>query len=71
LALLKINIIPKWLALWGCIAAFIYFLAQAELLSTVIPTFPVIGIAGFLGSTLWLLWLILLGIKFIKAGRII
>ena len=66
LALLKVNIIPKWLAWWGFLSSSIYFLAQAELLATVIPGFPVIGIAGFLGSTLWLIWLILLGLKFIK-----
>jgi hypothetical protein len=71
LSLLRVNIIPKWLALWGCFASFIYLFAQTELLATVIPTFPVIGFAGFLGSTLWLLWLILLGIKFIQAGRIV
>lgn len=68
-ALLKMNIIPKWLAWWGFIASFIYFLAQAELLATVIPDFPVIGIAGFLGSTLWLLWIIMVGIKFIKINK--
>ena len=66
LALLKVNIIPKWLAWWGFLSSSIYLVAQAELLATVIPGFPVIGIAGFLGSTLWLLWLILLGLKFIK-----
>ena len=66
LALLKVNIIPKWLAWWGFIASFIYFFAQAELLATVIPGFPMINIAGFLGSTLWLLWIILLGVRFIK-----
>jgi hypothetical protein len=65
-ALLKVCIIPKWLALWGGIASFIYFLAQAELIATVIPTFPLISIAGFLGSTLWLLWIVLVGVKFIK-----
>jgi hypothetical protein len=63
-ALLKMNIIPKWLALWGFIASAIYFLAQAELFATVIPTFPVIEFAGFLGSTLWLIWLIIVGINF-------
>ena len=68
-ALLKVNIIPKWLAWWGFIAAFIYFLAQAELLASVIPTFPVIKMAGFAGSTLWLLWIILVGIKFINAAK--
>ena len=65
-ALLKGNIISTWLAWWGYIASFIYFLAQAELLATVIPTFPVIEIAGFLGSTLWLIWMILVGIRFIR-----
>lgn len=65
-ALLKVNIIPQWLALGGFIASFIYFLAQAELLATVIPGFPLIDMAGFIGSTLWLLWIILVGFKFIK-----
>ena len=70
-ALLKVSIIPKWLAWWGFIASFIYFFAQAELIATVIPAFPVIEIAGFLGSTLWLIWLTLVGVKFIKAKTII
>lgn len=48
------------------IASFIYLLAQAEMIATVVPTFPVIDVAGFLGSTLWLLWIILIGIKFLK-----
>jgi hypothetical protein len=68
-ALLKVNLIPKWLAWWGCIASLIYFLAQAELLATVIPGFPVIDMAGFIGSTLWLLWIILVGVKFIEAAK--
>ena len=68
-ALLKISIIPKWLAWWGFITSFIYFLAQTELLATVIPGFPVIDMAGFIGSTLWLLWIILVGIKFINANK--
>jgi hypothetical protein len=69
LALLKVKIIPKWLAWWGFIASFIYFLAQAELLASVIPAFPVIDLAGFVGSTLWLIWLILVGFQFIKIKR--
>ena len=68
-ALLKVETIPKWLAWWGFIASSIYLLAQAELLATVIPGFPVIELAGLIGSTLWLLWIFLLGIKFIAAGK--
>jgi hypothetical protein len=52
----------------GFIASFIYFLAQAELLATVIAGFPVIDLAGFAGSTLWLLWLILTGVHFLKVN---
>lgn len=65
-ALSKARIIPKWLAWWAYIASFIYFFAQAELLATVIPGFPVIGLAGFAGSTLWLLWLMVTGIRFLQ-----
>lgn len=70
LALSKVNIIPKWLAGLGLITSLIYFLAQAELLATVIPGFPVIDWAGLIGSTLWLLWLILVGIKYVHAGKL-
>ena len=53
----------KWL---GLVSSFIYLLAQAELFATVIPEFPVLDMAGFLGSTLWLIWLVVIGIFFIK-----
>ncbi|KAA5548369.1 DUF4386 domain-containing protein [Adhaeribacter rhizoryzae] len=65
-ALLKIKLIPEWLAWMGFISSFIYLLAQAELLATVIAGFPMIDVAGLLGSTLWLIWLILVGVNFIK-----
>jgi hypothetical protein len=62
----KLRLLPNWLIWWGYIASGIYFLAQGELLATVMPSFPVLDIAGFLGSTLWLIWLIVLGVKFRK-----
>jgi len=62
----KLKIVPRWITLLGYISSIIYFLAQAELLATVIPGFPVWEMAGFLGSTLWLIWLIIIGIKFLK-----
>jgi hypothetical protein len=57
---------PKWVNILGIISAFIYLLAQAELFATVMPGFPVWDIAGFIGSTLWLIWLVILGIKLIR-----
>lgn len=66
LAMWRIRLFPKWLHVLGFSSAVIYFLAQAELLATVIPGFPSWSLAGLLGSTGWLLWLIVLGILLIR-----
>lgn len=63
---MKNRIGPKWISLMGIISSAIYFLAQAELFATVIPDFPVWDLAGFIGSTFWLLWLVIVGIIFIR-----
>ncbi len=65
----KLNLFPKWVNWLGFISSFIYLLAQAELFATVIPNFPVWNMAGFIGSTLWLVWLIIVGIMFIKTKK--
>ncbi len=69
LVLYQTQVIKKWVAVFGVITSTIYFLAQAELFATVIPNFPYFGLAGFIGSTLWLVWLIILGVIFIKANK--
>jgi hypothetical protein len=65
-AFIKLNIFSGWVSWLGIIASAIYLMAQAELFATVIPGFPVWDMAGFIGSTLWLIWLIIIGIKFLK-----
>jgi hypothetical protein len=65
-ALVRQSVIASWLGWFGYLSSAIYFFAQAELLETVIKGFPVWNVAGFLGSTLWLLWLILVGISLIR-----
>jgi hypothetical protein len=71
-AFMKLKIFSTWLSWLGIIASVIYLIAQAELFATVVPGFPVWDKAGFIGSTLWLLWLIIIGINFckIKINRI-
>ena len=64
---IKLNAFSKWVNWLGIIASFIYLMAQAELFSTIIPGFPIWSMAGFIGSTLWLIWLIIVGFKFLKA----
>jgi len=62
----KLQLFPKWISLLGYSGAVIYLMAQAELLATVIPGFPVWEMAGFIGSTLWLVWLIAIGVQFLR-----
>jgi hypothetical protein len=62
----KLRLFPTWLIGMGYVASAIYLLAQAELFATVMPDFPVWDLAGFLGSTLWLIWLVIVGVKFLK-----
>ncbi len=62
----KLKLMPKWVNWLGITSSFIYLLAQAELFATVIPGFPVWDMAGFIGSTLWLIWVIIVGINFLK-----
>ncbi|MBK9981045.1 MAG: DUF4386 domain-containing protein [Saprospiraceae bacterium] len=62
----KLKLMPKWVNWLGITSAIIYMLAQAELFATVIKDFPVWDMAGFIGSTLWLIWLIIVGFMFIK-----
>ena len=65
-AFIKLNIFSKWVSWLGIIASVIYLMAQAELFATVLPGFPVWGMAGFIGSTLWLIWIAIVGIKFLR-----
>jgi len=65
----KLKFMPKWVSWLGLISSFIYLLAQAELFATVIEGFPVWDMAGFIGSTLWLIWLIIVGIILTRKGR--
>jgi len=62
----KLRLMPKWINILGIISAAIYLMAQAELFATVMKDIPVWDMAGFIGSTLWLLWLVMVGIVLIK-----
>ena len=64
-AFIKLNVFKRWISWLGILASIIYFIAQAELFATVIPGFPAWDMAGFIGSTLWLIWLIIVGFKFL------
>ena len=62
----KSKMFSKWVAILGWVASAIYLLAQTELLATAIPTFPVVDWAGLVGSLLWLVWMIVMGVYLVK-----
>ncbi len=70
LSFAKLKLMPKWVNLLGIISSLIYLMAQAELFATVMPGFPLWNMAGFIGSTAWLVWLIIVGVNFIRKRNI-
>ena len=68
-AFIKLQLFPQWVSWLGIAASLIYLLAQADLFATVIPGFPVWELAGLIGSTLWLLWLFIVGSCFLRTRK--
>jgi hypothetical protein len=63
--ILRSRVLPAWLGLAGIIASALYILGQGDVLSTAIASFPVIDLAGFIGSTVWGLWVAALGVALV------
>lgn len=57
----SLKIVPRWINWLGYVSSSIYLLAQADLFATVMPGFPVWDLAGFIGMSLWLVWLVAVG----------
>jgi len=65
--MLRSTLFQAWQGWLGLVAALVYFLGQSELLATVIPGFPEVPEAGLIGSLLWLLWMIVLGVALLRS----
>ena len=57
---------PKWLGWFGIVSACVLVLAQLGLFATVIPNFPVVPEADFLGSVLLISWMIIMGVFLVR-----
>lgn len=66
LIVLQTSLLPRWLGFSGLLAGAVYLLGQLELLHTVMPTLPYWEPAGLVGSLLWLLWVLALGVLLIR-----
>jgi hypothetical protein len=48
-------------------ASLLYLTSQGDILATAVPDFPVWDLGGLLGSTLWGLWVLALGVAVLRS----
>ena len=65
--ILSSRVLARWVGWAGLVASLLYLFNQGDILATAVPGFPVFDLAGFLGSSLWAIWLIALGVAVLRA----
>jgi hypothetical protein len=65
--ILRTGILWRWVGWAGLVASVLYLTGQGDILATAVPSFPVWDLGGLLGSTLWGLWVIALGVAVLRA----
>ena len=68
---LRTGMLARWVGWAGLVASVLYLFNQGDILATAVPGFPVFDLAGFVGSSLWALWVIALGVAVLRrpSGR--
>jgi hypothetical protein len=64
--ILRSRMLPRWVGWVGLVASVLYLFNQGDILATAVPGFPVFDLAGFIGSSLWAIWLIALGVAVLR-----
>jgi Domain of unknown function (DUF4386) len=64
--ILRSRMLPRWVGWAGLGASVLYLFNQGDILATAVPGFPVFDLAGFIGSSLWAIWLIALGVALLR-----
>ena len=64
--ILRSRMLPRWVGWAGLVASVLYLFNQGDILATAVPGFPVFDLAGFIGSSLWAIWLIALGVAVLR-----
>lgn len=64
--ILRGRLLPAAVGWLGLVASAVYLVNQGDILATAVPDVPVWEPAGFLGSTLWGLWIAALGITLLR-----
>jgi hypothetical protein len=64
---LRTGVLWRWVGWTGLVASLLYVTGQGDILATAVPDFPVWDLGGLLGSTLWGLWVLVLGVAVLRA----
>jgi hypothetical protein len=64
--ILRTGVLPRWLGAAGLVVSTVYLVNQGDILATAVPGFPVVDLAGLLGSTGWGLWVAALGVTLLR-----
>src|SRR5829696_5929131 len=67
LLVLRTGMLARWVGWLGLVASGLYLSGQGDILATAVPSFPVWDLGGLLGSTLWGLWVLALGVAVLRA----
>jgi hypothetical protein len=65
--ILRSGVLARWVGWAGLVASVLYLTGQGDILATAVPSFPVWDLGGLLGSTLWGLWVLALGVAVLRA----
>jgi Domain of unknown function (DUF4386) len=66
LLILRTGMLARWAGWAGLVASVLYLTGQGDILATAVPGFPVWDLGGLLGSTLWGLWVLALGVAVLR-----
>src|SRR3954469_11576490 len=64
--IVRTGVLPRWAGWLGLLASGVYLANEGDILATAVPGFPVWDLAGLLGSTLWAVWLLILGVLLLR-----
>jgi len=64
--ILRSRMMPAWTGWLGLVASALYFVNQGDIMSTAISGFPVWELGGLLGSYLWAIWLVAIGVLLLR-----
>jgi hypothetical protein len=64
--ILRARVMPAWAGWLGSVASALYLVNQGDILATAIPGFPVWDLGGLLGSYLWAVWLVAIGVLLLR-----